>query len=92
MATFFVWNSNSFFFDVTVSFDVWKTQIPDVRLVRIIVLYVDKKNIPLKQLCNITILIYDNFNQWYMSHFAYACKMRYPLNLVLEKSEYLYFY
>ena len=28
----------------------------------------------------------------YMSHFAYACKMRYPLNLVLEKSEYLWFY
>ena len=23
---------------------------------------------------------------------AYACKMRYPLNLVLEKSEYLWFY
>ena len=28
----------------------------------------------------------------HMSHFAYACKMRYPLNLVLEKSEYLWFY
>ena len=28
----------------------------------------------------------------YMSHFAYACKMRYLLNLVLEKSEYLWFY
>ena len=28
----------------------------------------------------------------YMSHFAYACKMRYPLNLVLEKSKYLWFY
>ena len=27
-----------------------------------------------------------------MSHFAYACKMQYPLNLVLEKSEYLWFY
>ena len=29
-----------------------------------------------------------------MSHFAYACKMRYPqsINLVLEKSEYLWFY
>ena len=25
----------------------------------------------------------------HMSHFAYACKMRYPLNLVLENSEYL---
>ena len=25
----------------------------------------------------------------YMSHFAYACKMRCPLNLVLENSEYL---
>ena len=28
----------------------------------------------------------------YMSHFAYACKMRYPLNLVLESWEYLSFY
>ena len=28
----------------------------------------------------------------YMSDFAYACKMRYPLNLVLENSEYLWFY
>ena len=28
----------------------------------------------------------------HLSHFAYACKMRYPLNLVLEKSEYLWFY
>ena len=28
----------------------------------------------------------------YMSHFAYACKMRYPLNLVLESWEYLWFY
>ena len=25
----------------------------------------------------------------YMSHFAYACKMRDPLNLVLENIEYL---
>ena len=28
----------------------------------------------------------------HMSHFAYACKMQYPLNLVLEKSKYLWFY
>ena len=28
----------------------------------------------------------------YMSHFAYACKVRYPLNLVLESLEYLWFY
>ena len=28
----------------------------------------------------------------YMSHFAYACKMRYPLNIVLESWEYLWFY
>ena len=28
----------------------------------------------------------------YMSHFAYACKMRCLLNLVLENSEYLWFY
>ena len=42
----------------------------------------------------------DAFGKWStyvngikdMSHFAYACKMRYPLNLVLEKSEYLWFY
>ena len=27
-----------------------------------------------------------------MSYFAYACKMRYPLNLVLENIEYLWFY
>ena len=27
-----------------------------------------------------------------LSHFAYACKMQYPLNLVLESSEYLWFY
>ena len=27
-----------------------------------------------------------------MSHFAYACKMRYPLKLVLENWEYLWFY
>ena len=28
----------------------------------------------------------------YMSHFAYACKMQYPLNLVLESWEHLWFY
>ena len=28
----------------------------------------------------------------HMSHFAYACKMRCPLNLVLESWEYLWFY
>ena len=28
----------------------------------------------------------------HMSHFAYACKMRYPLNLVLKSWEYLWFY
>ena len=27
-----------------------------------------------------------------MSHFAYACKMRYPLNLVLENCKYLWFF
>ena len=32
------------------------------------------------------------FWKLHMSHFAYACKMRCPLNLVLEKSEYLWFY
>ena len=28
----------------------------------------------------------------HMSHFSYACKMWYPLNLMLEKSKYLWFY
>ena len=28
----------------------------------------------------------------YMSHFSYMCKMRCPLNLVLESWEYLWFY
>ena len=28
----------------------------------------------------------------YMSHFSYSCKMRCPLNLVLENWEYLWFY
>ena len=28
----------------------------------------------------------------YMSHFSYTCKMRYPLNLVLENCKYLWFY
>ena len=27
-----------------------------------------------------------------MSHFSYSCKMRYPLNLVLENCEYLWIY
>ena len=31
----------------------------------------------------------DNIGEIHMSHFAYACKMRYPLNLVLENIEYL---
>ena len=49
-----------------------------------------------------TLLMYDciaifSMLDWiskplHMSHFAYACKMRCPLNLVLEKSEYLWFY
>ena len=33
-----------------------------------------------------------NYCQMHMSHFAYACKMRYPLNLVLESWKYLWFY
>ena len=36
--------------------------------------------------------IYVNYINYYMSYFAYACKMRCPLNLVLENSEYLWFY
>ena len=31
-------------------------------------------------------------NLFPMSHFSYACKMRCPLNLVLESWEYLWFY
>ena len=31
-------------------------------------------------------------NLMYMSHFAYVCKMRCPLNLVLESWEYIWFY
>ena len=36
--------------------------------------------------------ILRGIDDYHMSHFAYACKMRCPLNLVLEKSEYLWFY
>ena len=32
------------------------------------------------------------FMVMYMSHFSYSCKMWYPLNLVLENLEYLWFY
>ena len=35
---------------------------------------------------------FEAFVVKYMSYFAYACKMRCPLNLVLENSEYLWFY
>ena len=35
--------------------------------------------------------VQENAKQ-HMSHFAYACKMQYPLNLVLESWEYLWFY
>ena len=31
-------------------------------------------------------------NGVHMSHFSYSCKMWYPLNLVLENWEYLWFY
>ena len=34
----------------------------------------------------------EKIDMLYMSHFAYACKMRYPLNLVLESWKYLWFY
>ena len=39
--------------------------------------------------------IVHDFNDYYrkhMSHFSYVCKMRCPLNLVLESWEYLWFY
>ena len=32
------------------------------------------------------------YSNIYTSHFSYACKMRCPLNLVLENCEYLWFY
>ena len=37
-------------------------------------------------------LKFKQFMDIYMSHFAYACKMRCPLNLVLESWEYLWSY
>ena len=40
----------------------------------------------------VRILLECNLVCIYMSHFAYACKMRYLLNLVLESWEYLWFY
>ena len=48
--------------------------------------------------CNVFIIntnfpnLFHEMQQEDMSHFAYACKMRYPLNLVLESWEYLWFY
>ena len=38
------------------------------------------------------ITCHSSFPFTYMSHFSYSCKMRYPLNLVLENWEYLWFY
>ena len=38
---------------------------------------------------DLVIYVFNTCNN--MSHFAYACKMRYPLNLVLENIEYLWF-
>ena len=34
----------------------------------------------------------QNILKKYMSHLSYSCKMRYPLNLVLESWEYLWSY
>ena len=40
-----------------------------------------------------TITLYSTCShETYMSHFSYMCKMRYPLNLVLESWEYLWSY
>ena len=41
---------------------------------------------------NVTVRMNDKCCIYNMSHFAYACKMRYPLNLVLESWKYLWFY
>ena len=53
-------------------------------------------NVDTKHHCNVTTDIgsYEVCvrNEKNMSHFAYACKMLCPLNLVLENSEYLWFY
>ena len=41
----------------------------------------------------IKVLTYGSVRVYiYMSHFTYECKMWYPLNLVLESWEYLWFY
>ena len=45
-----------------------------------------------KNLCNGSIFKADQSGQIYMSHFSYVCKIWYPLNLVLENLEYLWFY
>ena len=39
-----------------------------------------------------TRVFYIKIIRKYMSHFSYTCKMRYPLNLVLENWEYLWSY
>ena len=62
-----------------------------------------KKNFKIKirqqslyfSICTIKIncQVWAGFNKPFpMSHFSYACKMRCPLNLVLESWEYLWFY
>ena len=38
------------------------------------------------------VLVAKFYYNTYMSHFSYACKMWYPLNLVLESWEYLWSY
>ena len=48
------------------------------------------KNLEMSQ-CSSDVPMLVNFSI-YMSQFSYACKMRYPLNLVLENCEYLWFY
>ena len=37
-------------------------------------------------------MLKSNYRYIDMSHFAYVCKMRCQLNLVLENSKYLWFY
>ena len=48
----------------------------------------------LKEIKYKTLLSWETLciSEKYMSHFAYACKMRDRLNLVLENIEYLWFY
>ena len=70
---------------------MWELKILDVNDA-----YFNSLMLVCRYLFSVHFVLYGHYEdhhktQKYMSHFAYACKMRYPLNLVLEKSEYLWF-